>query len=161
MSLFLAACGGDDVFTAGGCNPADTPTDVERFFVTSASTNTGGIQIINETDDFSLGWDLTSSCSYTYTIYLSEDSNFNEASDIEFASGTCGIGYTCLYSADIDCDYNATGQTMACNGDPAVDVSGVLPGTSPQSLTRYIFFTASNEMSDQSDPVFQQVQVEF
>jgi hypothetical protein len=179
LTLTISACiGGDDDpldsdcsansisttcvdFDIGVCNPADTPTVVHGFAIVGVGTNpVRALEVIDNSGDFFLSWDLTSSCSYTYSVYLSVNNELDQ-NDIEFFSGTCGVGYSCSYSVDIICSFDDTNKSIACSGDTAEDVSAALPGTSPQSLTRYIFFTASNEMSDQSDPVFQQVQVEF
>jgi hypothetical protein len=57
------------------------------------------------------------------------------------------------------CRFDATAKTISCDGGPAIDVSSVLIGPSPQ--TPYIIFTASNEMGDQPTPFAEQVQFEY
>lgn len=157
--LAVSACGGEDAFNAGGCNAADTPTDIHSFAVVGVSTDAAsGLEVINDSGDFTLSWDLTSSCTYTYSVYLSENSEFG-AADVEFASGSCGVGYSCTDNADINCRFDSTDNTITCDGGAAVAVGDALPGSSPQ--TPYIFFTASNEMSDEPAPVSEQVQFEF
>lgn len=159
ITLLVSACGGEDAFNGGGCNPADTPTVIGMFSVTGVSTDSvSGLEVIDDTGDFMLSWDLDSSCSYTYSAYLSANNELG-LNDIEFSSGTCGFGHSCGYSADISCSFDAVDKSISCDSGSAIDVSAALPDPSPQ--TPYIFFTASNEMGDEPAPESQQVQVEF
>lgn len=155
--VVIAGCG-ENAFN-GGCNAADTPTVISVFSVTGVRTdNTSKLEVVDGSGDFQLSWDLDSSCTYTYSAYLSANAELG-MDDIEISSGTCGFSLDCGYSADINCSFDGAAKTMSCAGAAAVDVSGALPDPSPQ--LPYIFLTASNEMSDTAVPKSQQVQVEF
>lgn len=154
----ISGCGGEPAFNGGGCNDADTPTNISSFSITG-STTAGSTEVINDTADFTVSWDLTSSCTYTYQVYLAVADVQNPAFDVVVASGTCGLGFSCSESVDFDCSFDATAKTMACNGGSSVDVSALLADPSPKN--RYFILTASNEMLDSDFMASNQVRIDF
>jgi hypothetical protein len=158
MSLFLAACGGDDAFTPGNCAAEDTESVIHSLEVIGVRTDTvNNLEVIDGSGVFTISWDVTSSCFYDYSVYLSFDETL-EPIDVEFFSGSCGLG-SCDESPDFSCNFDSANKAISCNGGGFVGVGAVIPDPSPQ--TPYIFLTVSNENDDQSVPVYQQVQVEF
>jgi len=156
--LALSACGGDPAFNEGGCNAADTPTNISSVAIVG-STTVGGTEVINDSADFSVSWDLTSSCTYTYKLYLAVTNTRTPGIDVEVASGTCGLGYTCTGIVDFDCSFDSTAKTLSCNGGSAVSVSSLLPDPGPAS--RYFILSASNEMMDNDTMATNQVRIDF
>ena len=159
LSLVLSACGGEDAFN-GGCNPADTPTNITSFFV-GGSTTDMGTEVINESGDFTVSWDLTTSCTYTYEVFLATSGTQQAGVDVPIASGTCGFGYSCSTSVDITCSFDAANKTMTCDSGASEDVSSILVGMSPMQLDRYLILEAHNEMMDSDVMASNQVRVDF
>lgn len=139
----LSACGGD-TFNAGGGRPPETATSSVAFSVTGSKT-TNNTQVIDDSVSFTLSWDVISSSTYNYSVFLSENSEFGQ-SDIPFFSGQCGIARACGDSADFDCSFDSTNKTIACNGGAGSNVSVLLQAASPK--TAYMFLRVINEMQD-------------
>jgi len=157
-SVMLVGCGGEDAFNVGGCNPANTPTNITSFSVVGSTTDSG-TEVINSSDDFTLSWDLNSSCTYTYQLFLAPNNTQSDIFDISLDAGTCGHGLSCTYQVDVNCSFDAMGKTMTCNGGTPVDVSTLLPDPSPRNV--YLILEASNEMMDSDVMASSQVRVDF
>lgn len=155
--ITLSACGGDS-FNAGGGRPPETATSNVTFSVAGSKVN-NNTQVIDDSGSFTLSWDVISSSTYNYSVFLSENSEFGQ-SDIPFFSGQCGIARACGDSADFDCSFDSANKTIACNGGAGSNVSVLLQAASPK--TAYMFLRVTNEMQDSmmvSSP--QSVQFEY
>lgn len=157
LSFLISACGGEDAFD-GGCNPANTATVISSVSVVGSFTDTGPIEVIDESADFTVSWDLNSSCTYTYQLYLAATSAPTNL-DIAINSGTCGFGQSCGYDNDVTCSFDATLKTITCGAGSAVNVSSLLPDPSPSN--RYFILRASNEMMDSANSTSAQVRFDY
>lgn len=156
LVFLISSCGGDDVFD-GGCNAANTPTVISSTSVVGSTTDSG-TEVINDSASFTVSWDLVSSCTYSYRLFLAATATPNNI-DVEIDSGTCGFGYSCSYSNDITCSFSATNKTISCGGGSTVDVASLLPDPSPSN--RYFILQASNEMMDTATRASAQVRVDY
>ena len=156
-AILITGCGGENTFTGGGCNPADTVTNIQSFSVVGSTTD-AGTEVINDSADFTLSWDLTSSCTYTYKLYLAA-TNAQLPIDVEIASGTCGLGRGCSYDADVSCSFDAMNKTISCGTGGAITVSSLLPDPGP--AMPYFILEASNEMMDSDVMISDQVRIDF
>lgn len=153
----LSGCDGD-AFTSGGGRPPQTATTTVSFSATGTTSN-NNMQVIDNSSSFTLSWDVVSSSSYYFNVYISENSELG-SSDIAFFSGQCGAGRACGDSADFECNFDNTGKTIACNGGGAINVSSMLQAPSPQ--TAYLFLSVTNEMQDSTlSSTAQPVQFEY
>ncbi|WP_455208608.1 hypothetical protein [Kaarinaea lacus] len=143
LGALLAGCG-DDAFNVGGGRPPQTETSSVLFTLTGTTMN-NNVQVINNSGSFTLSWDVVSSSTYNYAVYLSENSELG-SSDIVFFSGQCGPGRACGDSGDFACDFDSTNKTIACNGGGGSSVLSILQAPSPQ--TAYLFLVITNEMQD-------------
>jgi len=149
--LLLTACGEDAFVSPGNSNkPADAETVINSFKATGASVD-AGVEVIATTEPFSLAWNVSSSSTYTFEVWLSSNTELS-GTDIKFFSGSCGPGKDCLGAlGDFDCDFvkSDTATTLACNNAAnPVDVADVLAGVSPGKITAYLFYKANNQVGD-------------
>lgn len=158
VPVLLSGCGGEDAFNGGGCNPADTITNISSFSVVGSTTD-GNVEVVNGSNNFTLSWDLTSSCTYTYKLYLAVASTQIPGIDVEIDAGTCGHGLSCTYQVDVTCGFDSAGKTISCNGGPNINVAGILPDPSPSN--RYFILSASNEMADKDTMASGVVRVDY
>lgn len=149
FTFSLSGCGGEGGFTGGECEPGNVSTSITNFDINGTYAPSGGVPVIDDSGSFSLDWDVESSCTYTYTVTLSENAVLGDADDIELDSGTCGFGLSCREFADIECvfstDMPSGDHLIACGSTPAVDVSTILDLPSPQSSNVYFFLSVTNE----------------
>lgn len=155
FSLLISGCG-EEAFN-GGCNPADTATVISTLAVEGSRTD-GATEVIDGSRDFTVSWDLTSSCTYTYSLYLAADVTQTNL-DVELVSGTCGFGYSCNTSVDVDCSFDPASKELSCGSGDAVDVASQLPDPGPSN--RYFILEASNELLDSATRVSPQVRLDY
>ena len=153
----IAGCDGD-AFTSGGGRPPQTATTTVSFSV-AGTASSNNMQVIDNSSSFILSWDVVSSSSYYFNVYISENSELG-SSDIAFFSGQCGAGRACGDSADFECTFDNAAKTISCNGGGVIEVSSMLQAPSPQ--TTYLFLVVTNEMQDSTlSSTAQAVQFEY